>query len=150
MSRMPCVPAEWKPWRYQGNTNNWAFSLFPMFLAALQKALSHLALSQVADKPRQDIKKQRHPLPRKVRIVKAMAFPVATYGCESWTIKKAEHQRIDAFELWWWRRLLRICWTARRSNQSIWKEINLEYSLEGLMLKLKLQYFDHLTHWERP
>ena len=80
----------------------------------------------------------------KVHRVKAMVFPVVKYGCESWTIKKAEHQRIDAFELWCWRRLLRVPWTARRSNQSILKEINSEYSLEGLMLKLKLQYFGHL------
>ena len=78
-------------------------------------------------------------------LVKAMAFPVVMYGCENWTIKKAEHQRIDAFELWCWRRLLRVPWTARRSNQSVLKEINPEYSLEGLMLKLKLQYFGHLT-----
>ena len=81
-------------------------------------------------------------LPTKVRLVKAMIFPVVMYGCESWT--KAEHQRIDAFELWCWRSLLRVPWTARRSNQSILKEIHPEYSLEGLMLKLKLQYFDHL------
>ena len=83
-------------------------------------------------------------LSTKVHLVKAMVFPVAMYGCESWTIKKAEHHRIDAFELWCWRRLLRVPWTARRSNQSILKEINPEYSLEGLMLKLKLQYFGHL------
>ena len=80
----------------------------------------------------------------KVRLIKSMVFPVVMYGCESWTIKKAEHQRIDAFELWCWRRLLRVPWTARRSNQSILKEINPEYLLEGLMLKLKLQYFGHL------
>ena len=80
----------------------------------------------------------------KVHLVKAMVFPVVMYGCESWTIKKAEHQRIDAFELWCWRRLLRVPWTARRSNQSILKEISPEYSLEGLMLKLKLQYLGHL------
>ena len=79
----------------------------------------------------------------KVCLVKAMAFPVVMYGCESWTIKKAEHQRVDAFELWCWRRLLRVPWTARRSSQSILKEISPEYSLEGLMLKLKLQYFGH-------
>ena len=79
-----------------------------------------------------------------VRLVKAMVFPVVMYGCESWTVKKAEHQRIDAFKLWCWRRLLRVLWTARRSNQSILKEISPEYSLEGLMLKLKLQYFGHL------
>ena len=80
----------------------------------------------------------------KVHPVKAMAFPVVMYECESWTIKKAECQRFDAFELWCWRRLLRVRWTARRSNQSILKEISPEYSLEGLMLKLKLQYFGHL------
>ena len=83
-------------------------------------------------------------LPTKVYLVKAMVFPVVMYGCESWTIKKVEHQRIDAFELWCWRRLLRVPWTARRCNQSILKEISPEYSLEGLMLKLKLQYFGHL------
>ena len=96
------------------------------------------------DKPRQHIKKQRHTLPTKVRLVKAVVFPVVMYGCESWTITKAECQRIDAFELWCWRRLLRVPWTARRSNQSVLKEINPEYSLEGQMLKLKLQYFGHL------
>ena len=83
-------------------------------------------------------------LPTKVRLAKAMVFPVVMYGCESWTIKKAEHQRIDAFELWCWRSLLRVPWTARRSNQSILKEISPGCSLEGLMLKLKLQYFGHL------
>ena len=83
-------------------------------------------------------------LPTKVRLVKAMVFPVVMYGCESWTIKKAEHQRIDAFELWCWRRLLRVPWTPKRSNQFILEEISPEYSLEGLILKLKLQYFGHL------
>ena len=83
-------------------------------------------------------------LPTKVRLVKAMVFPVVMYGCESWTVKKAEYQRIDAFELWFWRRLLRVPWTARRSNRSILKEISPGCSLEGLMLKLKLQYFGHL------
>ena len=83
-------------------------------------------------------------LPTKVHIVKAMVFPVVMYGCESCTIKKAEHRRIDAFELWCWRTLLRVPWTARRSNQSILKEVNPKHSLEGLMLKLKLQYFGHL------
>ena len=83
-------------------------------------------------------------LPTKVHLVKAMVFPVVRDGCESWTIKKAECQRIDAFELWCWRRLLRVPWTARRSNQSILKEISPEYSLQGLMLKLKVQYFGHL------
>ena len=84
-------------------------------------------------------------LPTKVRLVNAMVFLLLMYGCEIWTIKKAECQRIDAFELWCWRRLLRVPWTARRYNQSILQEINPEYSLEGLMLKLKLQYFGHLT-----
>ena len=83
-------------------------------------------------------------MPTKVRLVKAMVFPVVMYGCESWTIKKTECRRFDAFELWYWRRLLRVPWTARRSNQTILKEISHEYSLEGLMLKLKLQYFGHL------
>ena len=83
-------------------------------------------------------------LPTKVRLVKAMVFPVVMYGCESWTVKKAEHRRIDAFELWCWRRLLRVPWTTRRSNQSILKEISPGCSLEGIMLKLKLQYFGHL------
>ena len=83
-------------------------------------------------------------MPTKVRLVKAMVFPVVMYGCESWTVKKAEPRRIDAFEVWCWRRLLRVPWTARRSNQSILKELSPEYSLEGLMLKLKLQYFGHL------
>ena len=83
-------------------------------------------------------------LAAKVCLVKAMVFPVGMYGCESWTVKKAEHGRIDAFELWFWGKLLRVPWTAKRSNQSILKEISPEYSLEGLMLKLKLQYFGHL------
>ena len=83
-------------------------------------------------------------LPTKVHLVKAMVFPVVMYACESWTIKKPEHRRIDAFELWCWKRLLRVPWTARRSNQSILKEISSEYSLEGLILKVKLQYFGHL------
>ena len=96
------------------------------------------------DKPRQHIKKQRPHFANKVCVVKAMVFPVVMYTCESWTIKKAEHQRIDAFELWCWRRVLRVLWTERRSNQPTLKEISPEYSLEGLMLKLKLQSFGHL------
>ena len=83
-------------------------------------------------------------MPTKVRLVKTVVFPVVMYGCESWTLKKAEHQRIDVFELWCWRRLLRVLWTARRSNKSLLKEISPEYSLEGLILKLKLHYFVHL------
>ena len=93
-------------------------------------------------------------LPTKVHLVKAIVFPVVMYGCESWTIDEAEHWRIDAFELWCWRRLLRVPWTTRRSNQSILKEISSEYSLEGLMLKLECQYFGHLmgrtVSWKRP
>ena len=96
------------------------------------------------DQPRQHIKKQKHYFAKMVHLVKAMVFPVVKYGCESWTVKKAERRRIDAFELWRCRRLLRVPWTARRSNQSILKEISPECSLEGLMLKLKLQYFGHL------
>ena len=96
------------------------------------------------------LKSRDMTLPTKVCLVKAMVFPVVMYGCKSWTVKKAEHQRIDAFELWCWRRLLRVLWTARRSNQSIVKEINPECSLEGLMLKLKLQYFGHLMKRADP
>ena len=90
------------------------------------------------------LKSRDNTLPTKVHLVKAMVFPVAMYRCESWTIKKTEHQRIDAFEVWCWGRLLGVPWTARRSNQSILNEISPEYSLEGLMLKLKLQYFGYL------
>ena len=90
------------------------------------------------------LKSRDIPLTKKVPLVKAMVFPVVMYGCESWTVKKAERQRIDTFELWYWRRLLRVPWTARISNQSILKEINPGISLEGMMLKLKLQYFGHL------
>ena len=104
-----------------------------------------LLLERKAMTNRDSILKSRDiTLPTKVRLVKAMVFPVVMYGCESWPIKKAESQRIDAFELWCWRRLLRVPWTARRSNQSLLKEISPEYSLEGLILKLKLQYFVHL------
>ena len=106
----------------------------------------HLLLGKKAMTNLDSILKSRDiALPTKVHLVKAMVFPVVMYGCESWTVKKAEHRKMDAFELWCWRRLLRVPWTARRSNQSILKEISPEYSLEGLMLKLKLQYFGHLT-----
>src|SRR5574340_296874 len=105
----------------------------------------HLFLGRKAMTNLDSILKSRDvTLPTKVHLVKAMVFPVVMYGCESWIIKKAEHQRIGAFELWCWRRLLRVPWTAKRSNQSILKEISLEYSLKGLMLKLKLQYFGQL------
>ena len=109
---------------------------------------------KVMTNPDSLLKSRDITLPKKVHLVKAMVFPGVIYECESWTMKKAEHRRIDAFELWCWRRLLRVPWTARRSNQSILKEISPEYSLEGLILKLKLQYFGHLM-WrtdslERP
>ena len=105
----------------------------------------YLFLGRKAMTKRDSILKSRDiTLPTTVHLVKAMVFPVVMYGCESWTIKKAEHRRIDAFELWCWRRLLRVSWTARRSNQSILKEISPEYSLERLMVKLKLQYIGHL------
>ena len=97
------------------------------------------------DQPRWHIKKQRHYFLTKICLVKAMVFPVVMYGCESWTVKKAKHRRTDAFELWCWRRLLRIPWIARRSNQSSLKEISHECLLEGLILKVKLQYFGHLV-----
>ena len=106
------------------------------------------------DQDRQHLKSRDITLPTKVCLVKAMVFPVVMYGCESWTIKKAEQRRIDAFELWCWRRILRVSWTARRSKQSILKEISPEYSLGGLMLKLKLQYIGHLMRrtdsFEKP
>ena len=110
-----------------------------------QEIKRHLLLRRKAMTNLDSILKSRDiTLPTKVHLVKAMVFPVVMYGCESWTMKKAEHQRIDAFKLWCWKRLLRVPWTARRSNQSILKEISPEYSLEGLMLRLKLQYFGHL------
>ena len=105
----------------------------------------HLLLGRKAMTNLESILKSRNiTLPTKVHLVKAMVFPVVMYGFESWTVKKAEHRRTDAFELWCWRRLLRVPWTARRSKQSILKEISPGYSLEGMMLKLKLQYFGHL------
>ena len=113
-------------------------------MTVAMKVKDIFSLGKSYDQPRQHIKKQRHYFADKVRLVKAMVFPVVMYGYENWTIKKAESQRIDVFELWCWRRLLRVPWTARRSNQSILKEISPECSLEGLMLKLKLQHFDHL------
>ena len=123
---------------FSGLQNHWNWWLQPWN----QKTLAPWKKS--FDQPIQHIKKQRHYFANIVCLVKALVFPVVMYGCESWTIKKAECLRIDAFELWCWRSLLRVPWTARRSNQSILKEISPEYSLEGLMLKLKLQYFGHL------
>ena len=102
------------------------------------------SLEKSYDQPSQHIKKPRHHFADKFRLVQVVCFPVVMHRCESWTIKKAEHRRIDAFELWYWRRLLRVPWTAGRSSQLILKEISPEYSLEGLMLKLKLQYFGQL------
>ena len=114
-------------------------------MTATMKFKRHLLLGRKAMTNLGSILKSRDiTLPTEVRLVKALVFPVVMYGCESWTVKKAECQRIDAFELWCWRRLLRVSWTARRSNQSIVMEISPAYSLEGLMLKLKLQYFGHL------
>ena len=125
------------------------FSWVPKSLwtvTAAMKLKYTYSLKKSHDKPRQRIKKQRYHFADKVGLVKAMVFPVVMHGCESWTVKKAERQGIDAFELWCWKRLLRVPWTAKRSNQSILKEINPEYSLQGLMLKL--QYFGHLM--QRP
>ena len=106
------------------------------------------------EQPRQHIKKKRHYFADKGLSSQSVVFPVVMYGCENWAIKKVECQRIDAFELWCWRRLLKVPWTARRSNQSVLQETTPEYSLEGLIMKLKLQYFGHwckeLTHWKRP
>ena len=122
----------------------WAPKSLQMLIAAM-KFKKNLLLGRKAMTNLDSIFKSRDiTLPTKVRLVKAMVFPVVMYGCESWTIKKAKCQRIDAFELWCWRRLLRVPWTARRSNKSILKEISLKYSLEGLMLKLKLQYLGYL------
>ena len=134
-------------WGNNGNSER-LFSWAPKslrFHVCRHKIKKRLLLGRKAMTNLDSVLKSRDiTLPTKVHLVKAMVFPVVMYGCESWTIKKAECQRIDAFELWCWKRLLRVPWTARRSNQSILKEISPEYSLEGLMLKLKLQYFDHL------
>ena len=127
---------------------------YSIFGGCSHEIKKHLLLGRKVMTNLDNILKSRDiTLPTKVRLVKAMVFPVVMYGCESWTVKKAECRRIDAFELWCWRRLLRVPWTARRSNQSILKEISPGCSLEGMMLKLKLQYFGHLmkelNHWKR-
>ena len=132
-----------------GNNGNSAFTFLGSKITAdgdcSHETKRHLLLGRNAMTKLDSILKSRDIiLPTKVHLVKAMVFPVVMYGCESWAIKKAKHQRIDAFELWCWRRLLKVPWIARRSNKSILKGISLEYSLEGLMLKLKLQYFGHL------
>ena len=144
----------YSPWNSPGqNTGLGGCSLFQEILPTQESnpgllhcrwILYQLSYQDLSDKPRQHIQKADIILPTKVCIVKGMVFPVVMYGCERWTIKEAEHQRIDAFELWFWRRLLRHPWTERRSNQSLLKEINPECSLEELKLKLKLQYFGHL------
>ena len=132
-----------------GNSGNsvrlyWASKSLKMVTAAM-KLKERLLLERKAVANLDSILKSRDiTLPTKFHLVKATVFPVVMYGCENWAIKKVEHQRIDVFELWYWKRLLRVPWTAERSNQSILKEINPEYSFEGLMLKLKLQYFGHL------
>ena len=118
----------------------WAPKSLQMMIAAMKLLLGRKVMTNLDS----ILKSRDITLPTKVHLVKAVVFPVVMYGCESWTIKKAERRRIDAFELWCWRRLLRVPWTARRSNQSIIKEISPGCSLEGLMLKLKLQYFGHL------
>ena len=142
---------QWKQWE---TLFSWARKSLQMVTAAMKFKRRLLLGRKVMTNLDSKLKSRDITLPTKICPVKAMVFSVVTYGCESWTIKKAECRRIDAFELWCWRRLLRVPWTARRSNQSILKEISLEYSLEGLMLKLKLQYLGHLMRrtdsWESP
>ena len=130
---------QWEQWQ---TLFSWAPKSLQIVIAAMK--LKDTPWKKSYDQPSSIFKSRDITLPTNVHLVKAMVFPVVVYGCESWTIKKTEHQRIDAFELWCWRRLLRVPWTARRSNQSILKEINPGCSLEGLMLKLKRQYFGHL------
>ena len=132
-----------KQWKQCQTLSFWAPKSLQMVTAAM-KLKDAYSLERLMTNLDSILKSRDITLPTKVRLVKAMVFPVVMYGCESWTVKKAEHQRIDAFELWCWRRLLRVPWTARRSNQSILKEISPGCSLEGMMLKLKLQYFGHL------
>ena len=134
--------------RWGNNGKQWQ-TLFSWAPKSLQMVTITMKLKDASWKksygqPRQRIKRRRYYFATKVHLVKAMIFSILVYRCESWTVKKAERQRIDAFELWCWRRLLRVPWTARRPNQSILKEISPEYSLEGLMLKRRLQYFGHL------
>ena len=131
---------QWKQWQ---TFFSWAPKSLQMVTAAM-KLKDTCSLGKSYDKPRQHIKSRDITLLTRMSLVKAMIFPVVMYGWESWTIKKAEWRKIDVFELWYWRRLLRVPWTGRRSNQSILKEINPEYSLERLMLKRKLRYFGHL------
>ena len=143
-----------KQWKLWLTLFSWATKSMWMVTAAMKLKDAWLLGRKAMTNLDSILKSSSVTLPTKVCLVLAMVFPVAMYGCESWTINKAERQRIDAFELWCWRRLLRVPWTARRSNQSILKEISPEYSLEGLMLKRKLQYLatscEELTHWKRP
>ena len=132
---------KWKQWQI---LFSWAPKSLQMMIAAMKERRKVSWKKKAMTNLDSVLKRRDITLLTKVCLVKAMVFLVVMYGCESWTIEKADCQRIDAFELWCWRRLLRVPWTARRSNQSIFKEINTEYSLEGLMPKLKLQYFDHL------
>ena len=132
-----------KQWK-QCQTLFWGAPKSLQMVTAAMKLKGTYSLEGRLWQPDSILKYRDITLPTKVRLVKAMVFPVVMYVCESWMVKKAEHQRIDAFELWCWRRLLRVPWTATRSNQSILKEISPGISLEGMMLKLKLQYFDHL------
>ena len=132
-----------KQWKQCQTLFFWAPKSLQMVTAAM-KLKDAYSLEEVMTNLDSIFKSRDITLPTKVRLVKAMVFPVVMYGCESWTVKKAERQRIDAFEVWCWRRLLRVPWTARRSNQSILKEISPGCSLEGMMLRLKLQYFGHL------
>ena len=133
-----------KQWKQCQTLFFWAPKALQMVTAALKLKDIYFLEGKLMTNLDSILKNWDITLPTKVCLVKAMVFPVVMYGCESWTVKKAEHRRTDAFELWNWRRLLRVPWTARRSNQSIVKEISPGYSLEGLMLKLKLQYFGHL------
>ena len=132
-----------KQWKQCQTLFFWAPKSLQIVIAAM-KLKDAYSLKEVMTNLDSIFKSRDITLPTKVRLVKAVVFPVVTYGCESWTVKKAERQRIDAFELWGWRRLLRVPWTVRRSNQSILKETSPGISLEGMMLKLKLQYFGHL------
>ena len=130
-------------WIFPKQKLNWG-------LLHCRRILYQLGYEGSLEKLGQHIKKQRHYLPTEVHLVKTMVYPVIMYGCESWTIKKAEHWRIDAFELWCWRKLLRVPWTVRRSNQSILKEVSPEYSSEGLMLNTFATWCEELTSWKRP
>ena len=132
-----------KQWKQWVTLFFWASKSLQMVIAAMKLKDAYSLEGRFMANLDSIFKSRDITLPTKVHLVKAMVFPVIMYGCESWTIKKAEHRGIDGFELWCWRRLLRVPWTARRSNQSILKEISSEYSLEGLILKLKLQYFGH-------